>query len=152
MYQKGNQQYIILDSFGVDIPFSKTKAEITRLLQEKKALLVTSNEEQIIVKSKVLSLDIVFFVAFQFSGEKMIAITMSPDRYLEGSALYSRYKEVQKALENKFGCPHNPIRSIMNLLDPDSSLARWQNDGIKIEHYLLNRFGMEETVCIKLQF
>lgn len=75
---------------------------------------------------------------------------MSPDTALEGKALYSRYNEIQRALENELGHPHNRSQIIMNLLDPDNRVARWQSNGIKIEHYLLNRFGMEETINIEL--
>lgn len=105
---------------------------------------------QIVVKSKLLSLDVDFFISFQFNGEKLIDITMSPNTALEGKVLDCRYNKIQKALENELGHPHNRLRSIMNLLDPDNRLSYWQRDGIKIKHYLLNRFGMEEIINIKL--
>ena len=107
-------------------------------------------EMQIVVKSKLLSLDVDFFISFQFSGERLISITMSPNTALEGKSLDFRYKKIQKALENELGHPHNWLGAIMNLLDPDNRLSYWQKDGIKIEHYLLNRFGMEEIINIKL--
>ncbi|MGM9681022.1 MAG: hypothetical protein ACI3XR_05905 [Eubacteriales bacterium] len=101
-------------------------------------------------QSKLLSLDVNFYISFQFDGEKLTAISMSPDGTLEGPALNSRYNEIQKALVNKLGHPHNPLRSIMNYLDPDSRSNCWQSNGIRIEHDLQNRFGMEEIVTIEL--
>ena len=104
----------------------------------------------IVVKSKLLSLDVDFFISFQFSGERLISVTMSPNIALEGKALDCRYKKIQKALINELGYPHNWVGIIVNLLDPDNRIAYWKKDGIKIEHYLLNRFGMEEIINIKL--
>lgn len=150
MNQKSMWSYLKMDSFDVEISFSKSKKAIISFLKEKNISLDTPTEMQVVVKSKMLSLDVDFFIAFHFNGEKLIAITMSPDMALEGSALYSRYNEIQKALENELGHPHNRLQLIMNLLDPDSRLARWQSNGIKIEHYLLNRFEMEEIINIEL--
>ena len=142
--------YLKLDSFGVETPFSKSRTEFISSFHENNIPIDIPTEMQIIVKSKLLSLDVDFFISFQFSGEKLIAITMSPNTALEGKALNCRYNKIQKALENELGSPHNRLRSIMNLLDPDNRLSYWQRDGIKIEHYLLNRFGMEEIINIKL--
>ena len=142
--------YLKLDSFGVETSFSKSKAEFISYFHKNNIPIDMPTEIQIIVKSKLLSLDVDFFISFQFSGEKLIAITMSPNTALEGKTLDCRYKKIQKALENELGHPHNRLRSIMNLLDPDNRLSYWQRDGIKIEHYLLNRFGMEEIINIKL--
>lgn len=150
MKNKNVWGYLGLDSFGIEIPFSTSKKAIISLFQEKNIPFKAPTEMQIVVKSKILSLDIDFFINFQFNGEKLIAITMSPGVALEGKALYLRYNEIEKALQNILGHPHNYLRSIMNWLDPDSRLARWQNHGIKIEHHLLNRFGMEEIISIEL--
>ena len=142
--------YLKLDSFGVETPFSKSKTELINSFRENNIPIDIPTEMQIVVRSKLLSLDVDFFISFQFSGEKLIAITMSPNAVLEGKALDCRYNKIQKALENELGHPHNRLRSIMNLLDSDNRLSYWQRDGIKIEHYLLNRFGMEEIINIKL--
>lgn len=150
MKQKSMWSCLKLDSFDVEISFSKSKKAIICFLKEKNISIDTPTEMQIVIKSKLLCLDTKFSIAFHFNGEKLTAITMSPDMALEGKALYSRYNEIQKALENELGHPHNRSRLIMNLLDPDNRLARWQSNGIKIEHYLLNRFGMEETINIEL--
>lgn len=150
MKQKNMWSCLKLDSFGIEISFLKSKREIINLLKEKNISIDTPTEMQVVIKSKIFSLDVIFFIAFHFNGEKLIAITMSPDTALEGKALYSRYNIIQKALENEFGRPHNRSRRIMDLLDPNNRLARWQSNGIKIEHYLLNRFGMEETINIEL--
>lgn len=150
MKQKSMWSCLKLDSFDAEIFFSKSKTAIICLLKEKNISIDTPTEMQIVIKSKLLCLDTEFSIAFHFNVEKLIAITMSPDMALEGKALYSRYNEIQKALENELGHPHNRSRLIMNLLDPDNRLARWQSNGIKIEHYLLNRFGMEEMISIEL--
>ena len=116
-------------------------------LREKNIPLCMPTETQVGVKSKILSLDIVFTIAFQFCGERLVAITMSPDT--TDNDLYSRYNEIQKALERELGHPRRGLRSIMNLLVPDSRLESWRANGVRIEHYLLNRFGMEEIIDIK---
>ena len=150
MKQTNIWSYFKLDSFGVEIPFSKSRTEFISSFHENNIPIDVPTEMQIVVKSKLLSLDVDFFISFQFSGEKLIAITMSPNTVLEGKALDCRYNKIQKALENELGHPHNRLRSIMNLLDPDNRLSYWQRNGIKIKHYLLNRFGMEEIINIKL--
>ena len=142
--------YLKLDSFGVETPFSKSRTEFISSFHENNIPIDIPTEMQIVVKSKLLSLDVDFFISFQFNGEKLIDITMSPNTALEGKVLDCRYNKIQKALENELGHPHNRLRSIMNLLDPDNRLSYWQRDGIKIKHYLLNRFGTEEIINIKL--
>ena len=142
--------YLNLDSFGVQISFSKSRTEFIGSFLENNIPIDIITEMQIVVKSKLLSIDVDFFISFQFRGEKLIAITMSPNTTLEGKSLDCRYNKIQKALENELGHPHNRLRSIMNLLDPDNRLSYWKRDGIKIKHYLLNRFGMEEIINIKL--
>ena len=142
--------YLKLDSFGVEAHFSKSKTEFISFFYENNIPIDTPTEMQLVVKSKLLSLDVDFFISFQFSGEQLIAITMSPNTALEGRTLDCRYNKIQKALENELGHPHNRLRSIMNLLDPDNRLSYWQRDGIEIKHYLLNRFGIEEIISIKL--
>ena len=150
MKRKNMWSYLQLNSFGVEIPFSKSKTEFIGYFHKNNIPIDIPTEMQIIVESKILSLDIYFFISFQFSKEKLIAITMSPNTTLEDKALDCRYKKIQKALENELGHPHNRLMSIMNLLDPDNRLSYWQKEGIKIEHYLLNRFGMEEIINITL--
>ena len=142
--------YLKLDSFGVETHFSKSRTEFISSFHENNIPIDIPTEMQIVVKSKLLSLDVGFFISFQFSGERLIAITMSPSTALEGKPLDCRYKKIQKALEKELGHSHNWLRSVMNLLDPDNRLSYWQRDGIKIKHYLLNRFGMEEIINIKL--
>ena len=119
-------------------------------MDEKNIQIDMPTKSQIVVKSKLLSLDIEFFISFQFDDEKLIAIMMSPNMVLEGRSLNSCYNKIQKALENKLGYPHSYWRSIINLLDPENRLTYWKSNGIKIEHYLFNRFGMEEIISIKL--
>ena len=142
--------YLKLDSFGIEIPFSKSRKEFISSFNENNIPMDMPTEMQIVVISKLFSLDVVFFVSFQFNGEKLIAITMSPNIALEGKALVNRYNNIQKALENELGHPHNRWRSIMNILDADNRISFWKREGIKIKHYLLNRFGMEEIINIKL--
>ena len=142
--------YLKLDSFGVEMPFSKSKTEFISYFHKNNIPIDMPSKMQIVIKSKLMSLDIDFFISFQFGGERLIAVTMSPDPALEGKTLDCRYKKIQKALENELGYPHNWLRSIVNLLDPDNRLSHWKKDGIKIKHYLLNRFGMEEIINIEL--
>ena len=139
-----------LDSFGVETPFSRSRTEFISSFYANNIPIDILTEMQIVVKSKLLSLDIDFSISFQFSKEKLVAITMSPNTALEDKALNCRYNKIEKALENELGHPHNRLGSIMNFLDPDNRLSYWQRDGIKIKHYLLNRFGMEEIIDIKL--
>ena len=133
--------YLKLDSFGVETPFSKSRTEFISFFHENNIPIDTPTEMHILVMSKLFSLDIDFFVSFQFRGEKLIAVTMSPNTTSEDKTLDCRYNKIQKTLENELGYPHNRMRSIMNLLDPDNRFSYWHRDGIKIEHYLL--IGLE---------
>lgn len=151
MNRKNMLEFLTMESFDADVSFSMTKKEMIDFLQEKDIPFGMPTEMQIVVKSKILALDIDFYIDFQFKGEKLTALTMSPDMALEGKALHSRYNVIQKALENELGHSHNFLLTITNLLAPDSRLIRWHKNGIVIEHYLLNRFGMEEIINIELQ-
>ena len=91
--------YLTLDSFGVKTPFSKSKTEFISYFHKNNIPIDIPSEMQIVVKSKLLSLDVDFFISFQFSGEKLIAVTMSPNKALEGKTFYCRYKRIQKALD-----------------------------------------------------
>ncbi len=150
MKQTNMWNHLKLDSFEIETPFSKSRTEFIAYFQDNNISVEIPTEMQIIVKSKLLSLDIVFSISFQFSGEKLITVMMSPDAVSEGKALDCRYNKIQKALVNELGHPHIQLRSIMNLLDPDNRLSYWRKDGIRIEHYLMNRFGMEEIIKIEL--
>lgn len=139
-----------LESFDVELLFSNSRTELISFLNDNNIPTNMPTGRKIIVKSKLLSLDVVFYISCQFDGEKLIAITMSPDTYLEGKSLLCRYNKIQRALENELGYPRNLLWSIIYLLDPESSLYYWMRNGIKFEHYLLNRFGIEEIINIKL--
>ena len=150
MLQINIWDHLKLDSFGVETPFSKSRTEFVSFFHENNVPIDIPTKTQIVVKSKLLSLDFDFYISFQFIGEGLIAITISPCKALEGKSLDCRYNKIQKALEKEIGRPINRLRSIMNLLDPDNRLSYWHRDGIEIKHYLLNRFGMEEIIDIKL--
>lgn len=140
--------YLKINSLNFEVPFSKT--ELTRWLNENGISLIKDTEMNIVIKSKVLSLDIVFNIIFQFRDEKLISIMMSPDKFLEGEDLYLRYDEIQMVLVKELGIGNtfNPLQVIINVLVPDSRSFCWKKKGAKIEHYLLNRFGMEEIISI----
>ena len=142
--------YLKLDSFGIEISYSISKTELIHLFQEKEIPFTTLNGTQIAVTANIFSLNIDFSIDFCFDKEKLIAIMMSPKPFLEGRLLYSRYNEIQKVLENELGHMHHPFQFLVNLLAPDGRLARWRRNGIKIEHYLLNRFGMEEIIQLTM--
>ena len=139
-----------LDSFGVELSLSKSKTELACFFCENDIPVIMSTETQAVIKSKLLSLDIVFYISFQFSGEKLLAVTMSPDTTLEGKSLMRRFGKIQKALENELGYPYNRLMTIIYLLDSENSSFYWLRNGMRIEHYLLNRFGIEEIVSVKL--
>ena len=109
MQQINIWEYLILDSFGVEASFSKPKTELISHFRKNNIPIDIPTEMQIVVKSKLLFLDVDFFISFQFSGERLIAITISPNTTLEGKALDCRYKKIQKALKNELGHPHNRL-------------------------------------------
>lgn len=148
MKQKNMWMYLKLDTFGVEIPFSKSKSEFISYFHKNNIPTKSPSDMQIVLKSKLMSLDVDFFISFEFSEERLISLTMSPITALEGKTLRCRYKKIQRALRNELGFPHNWWELMLNLLDPDNRVSCWQKDGIKIKHYLLNRFGMEEIINI----
>ena len=150
MKPKNLCSYLKMDSYDVIIPFSKSKNEIAAFLKEKSIQFDSPSDEKIILKSKILLLDIEFFIFFKFECQKLTSISMAPGLILEGKALYSQYSKVQKSLVKELGYPHNVLMSIMNFLVPDSRTAQWRCNGGKIEHYLLDRFRVEEIISIKL--
>lgn len=150
MSKKDMWSNLELDSFGVEIPLSQSKSGLIDFLREKGIPLHIPTEAQVVIKSKMFSFDADFLVALHFEGEKLIDITIVPEVMLEGKAMYYRYREIQQVLERELGRPGNRLRFILDFLNPDCQLSRWQRNGMKIEHYLLNRFGMEEIISIQL--
>ena len=150
MDQRKMWSYIKLDSYNLLIPFSLTKAELMKRLQDKGILVVGTTETSFYVRSKMWSLDMAFFLSFEFDGDTLQTVTVVPDQALEGRELYARYKTVQKALERELGHPCRFGRSIMNVFDPDGRTSTWQSGGMKVEHSLQNRLSMEEIIQIKL--
>ena len=142
--------YLKLDSYGVELYFSKSRTELIRFLEENNIPMTMLTDMKIVVKSKILSLDFSFYISCQFDDEKMIAITMSPNTALEGKCLLRRYRIIQKALEYELGPPRNRLRSIMCVFDPENRSSYWMRNDIKIEHYLSSRFGTEENINIQL--
>lgn len=138
-----------LDSYDVEISFPISKKEIIETFIRNNISIDMPTEKQIIVKSKLLSLDYDFFMCFYFNGEKLDGITLLLDEYLEGRGLYDRYRKVQKALENEWGRSYDLIQSIVNCLNPDGYLMRWKSNTVVAEHYLLNHFGVEEHIDIR---
>lgn len=150
MSKKDMWNNLKLDSFGVEIPLSQSKSVLIDFLREKGIPLHIPTEAQVVIKSKMFSFDADFLIALHFEGEKLIDITIVPEVMLEGKAMYYRYREIQQVLERELGRPSNRLRFILDYLNPDCQLSRWQRNGMKIEHYLLNRFGMEEIISIQL--
>lgn len=141
--------HIKLDDFNIEIPFSISKNALIDLFEEKNIPVDTTAVGSVVVKSCMFSLEICFFIYFGFHDERLTSVTMSPVEHLENSAWYLRYKQIQKALMNEWGKPCNHWPSILNLLYPDDQSARWKCDKVKIEHYIRDRFGMEEAIEIK---
>lgn len=142
---------IELNSYHVSIPLSKSKSEIEDILHQHGITTDTTRPEYYMIESTMLSLDIRFFIFFQFEGERLLSVSMEPQAYLEGSALHARYRIIQKALKNELGRPHNPWDGIMNLFNPDSQKNWWKVGQISIEHLLYDHFGPEEPIYIKLK-
>ena len=141
-----------LDSYDAEVSFLASRKEIIGFLKENDIPLDMPREMSIIIKSKLFSLDSSFSIVFNFNIEKLIAISIFPEGGLEGEAFRSRYNKIQKALEKELGYPNNPLRLIMNLLNPNGWRAYWYNNGTTIEHYILDRFGMEEFIDIHFTY
>ena len=142
-----------LDSFGIDMPLLETKAKVVDLLNNNNinADILTHDQVTLItLKSKMLALDMKFCITFQFVAETPVAITIVPGEACKNDNVYHRYKTIEKSLERRLGKPHNPLMAVTNLLDRDSCQWHWSIKGVKIKHYLLNRFGIEEIIDIKL--
>ena len=59
-------EFLTMESFDADVSFSMTKKEMIDFLQEKDIPFGMPTEMQIVVKSKILALDIDFYIDFQF--------------------------------------------------------------------------------------
>lgn len=143
--------FLRLDSFDVEIPFIMTKTELCCFLKNHHITFNMPSENHVLFKSKLLALNIDFYISCQFVGEKMIAVTMAPDTYLEGKGLRCRYNKIQKAMEKELGRPWNQqvLWNIL-ILGWASVHPYWMYNGIKIEHYIEDRFGPTDTINIKL--
>lgn len=148
----GNDEWwtLKLDSYDVRVDLMGEKDAIEDLFRTKKVDYRMIDNNQIAIRSRLFALDIDFYLSFVFAREKITRIIISPCVSLEGKALCSRYNKIQKALISRYGFPSNRIGAIINLLDRDNSYSRWKNKGVEIEHYLVDRFGAEETIKIQL--
>lgn len=136
-----------LDSLDIVIAFDESKKRIMDLLNEKNISINVPGEEWIILYSKMFCLDMQFCIGFRFKGEKLVSISISPEKYVEGKEVYLRYKEIQSALEKELGRPNNYLCCMMKWWNSDRR-AYWRGKEIFIEHYLRERFGMEENIHI----
>ena len=68
MKQKNIWGYLKLDSFSVETPFSKSKTEFIGYFHKNNIPLDIPSEMQIVVKSKLLSLDVDFSFHFNLTG------------------------------------------------------------------------------------
>lgn len=143
-------QTLKLESYDISVAFMERKDTIEDLFKSKKVVYRIFDNNQIAIKSRLFALDIDFYLSFVFVCEKITQIIISPCESLEGNALYSRYNKIQKALISRYGFPSNHIWAIINLLDRDNSYSYWRNKDMEVKHYLMDRFGMEETIKIQL--
>ena len=65
MNRKNMLEFLTMESFDADVSFSMTKKEMIDFLQEKDIPFGMPTEMQIVVKSKILALDIDFYIDFQ---------------------------------------------------------------------------------------
>lgn len=135
-----------LDSYHIDIFFSQTRTEMLEILKNASVSIKSMEEENIYVSSKLFSLDVEFKIAISFNDEKLVGIMIRPDEELSGKKLHMRYICIQKELEKNFGFCYNFIKKLINYLDPNNCYLDWCYDNIKIEHYIIERFGMEEII------
>lgn len=147
---KGILRFVKIDSYNIEVDIHQSKNELITFLREKNVLFDMPTESAIMIKSNLLSLDVEFYIYFHFDSERIVAITMSPDKALQEEEMFSRYEIIQKALEVKLGIPENAMRLIMRIVDPHSRFSRWNKEGICIEHYIIDRFGLEDIISIKL--
>ena len=139
-----------LDSYNLEIPLLQSKRNIQDLLQKHGIQMEIPMDDLIIIKSRILSLDMNFYISFRFKHESLIAVSMSPEGYLEGRRLHDRYRKIQKVLKDVLGRPGNIVQMLYNYLNPDGSSFYWVDDGVRITHVLQERFGMEEIITFNL--
>ena len=138
--------YLKLDSFGVNFLFSSTRTELIEFFNDNNISINMPSEVQIVFKSKLLLLDVVFYVSCYFDSEKLIAVTISPDTNLEGKSLICRYNKIQRAMESELGYPRNRWWSIICLFAHENRSFYWEKNGVKIEHYILKKNGTSENL------
>ncbi len=141
IYEKIN-----LESYDIEFLRPIQKSELWDALHENNIPVKMPTNKQIVVTSKMLSLGYDFCVDFQFNDEDLVAITIAPIEYMEGKALYSRYKQIQEKLKEELGATHNILQLFVNRLNPDGSLSCWKCGNVEVKHYLFERFGMEEHI------
>ena len=151
MRQTNIWDYIKLDSFGIKIDYSKSMPDLLSFFEENKIPHDFTRKTQITTKSKLFSLDIEFFVSFEFEDERLIVIVASPCGVANNDDIKRRYNDIQKTLEKELGKPLNPLHLIINLLNPNEQLISWKKHKLKIRHFLFDRFGMEERIEIRIK-
>ena len=139
---------LMLDSHEANIPLPISKVDLITLLSASKIAYSTPSETRLLVRSAVFSLDFEFMLAFGFNNDTLLNIVMSPMEALSGKAALERYRSIRSAMEVHFGRPRNWLRRLASRLDPYDQCANWQFENATIEHRLLDRFGIEDTVTI----
>lgn len=142
---------LMLDTHETAVPLPITKGELVELLSASKIAYSTPSETRLLVRSAVFSLGLEFMLAFGFGNDTLLNIVMSPTAALSGKAALERYRSIQAALEVYFGRPRNWLRRLASRLDPYDQCANWRLKNATIEHRLLDRFGIEDTVTISFK-
>ena len=135
-----------LDSYDIDIFFHQTKTELLKLINKASIPTKKIGAENLLITSKLFLLDIDFRIFIKFDGEKMVYIIIHPDTEVNIKTLYSQYRYIQLALEKKYGYYHNIFQRLINYLDPINCYSCWAFDNIRVEHYIIERFGIEEAI------
>lgn len=139
---------LMLDSHKANIQLPISKGDLIKLLNARKIAYSAPSETQLLVRSTVLSLDFEFMLAFGFNNDTLLNIVMSPMAALSGKAALERYRSIQAALEVHFGRPCNLLQRLASRLAPYDQCVNWRLENATIEHRLLDRFGIEDTVTI----
>lgn len=142
---------LMLDSHNTNIPLPISKGDLIKLLNARKIAYSAPSETRLLVRSTVFSLGFEFMLAFGFNNDTLLNIVMSPMAALSGKAALERYRSIQAALEAHFGRPRNWLRRLASRLDPYDQCANWRLKNTTIEHRLLDRFGIEDTVTISFK-
>ena len=138
---------VLLDAYGLFIPYTFTRPELIKRLEEYEIPMIPTSSFRwaVYVESEMLGSHIPCSVAFVFSGSKMTVVCITA---LPGAGAPERvFYILQERLEILLG-KRGKVPFLQQLFGGDTREYKWEMGGLNIEHTLVDRCGLVDSTYV----